>query len=168
MTKKQADVIKNLDVAISQQGLGANDFVRKSCQEIRSFNPSLPSAMYWIDPDGQGVGDGPIAAHCDMSTGFRLICMELLIRLVTIAGIGTTSIPHDTESVMDMGNCRDPGCYTRQVTYKASLRQMAALIDLSSECRQSIRVLKLYKDDLYRMTITNLLSDASTIASTLR
>jgi hypothetical protein len=25
--------------------------------------------MYWIDPDGQGVGDAPISVFCDMSTG---------------------------------------------------------------------------------------------------
>ena len=67
--RKQADIIKALDVAINQQGLGPNDFVRRSCEEIRAFNPHLPSGMYWIDPDGQETGDAPIAAHCDMNNG---------------------------------------------------------------------------------------------------
>jgi hypothetical protein len=25
--------------------------------------------MYWIDPDGQGVGDGAIYVYCDMTSG---------------------------------------------------------------------------------------------------
>jgi hypothetical protein len=25
--------------------------------------------MYWIDPDGIGIGDGAIYVHCDMKTG---------------------------------------------------------------------------------------------------
>jgi thiamine kinase-like enzyme len=29
--------------------------------------------MYWIDPDGQGVGDDAIFVHCDMTTGNLLI-----------------------------------------------------------------------------------------------
>ena len=53
---------------------------------------------------------------------------------------GYTSVPHDSESAMDMGSCRDPGCYTRPIVYKATSRQMMALIDISSKCRQSIRV----------------------------
>ena len=71
LTVKQAEAIKNLEVSVvsNQQVLGANDFVRRSCQEIFNFNPSLPSGMYWIDPDGQGVGDAPMVAHCDFETG---------------------------------------------------------------------------------------------------
>ena len=29
----------------------------RSTNSIGSGNPSLPSGMYWIDPDGQGVDD---------------------------------------------------------------------------------------------------------------
>jgi hypothetical protein len=32
-------------------------------------DPSLPTDVYWIDPDGQDVGDDPIQVNCDMSTG---------------------------------------------------------------------------------------------------
>ncbi|KAK4011383.1 hypothetical protein OUZ56_020497 [Daphnia magna] len=45
--------------------------------------------MYWIDPDGQGVGDDPIYVFCNMTTG-------------------STSVPHDSESPMDVGHCADP------------------------------------------------------------
>lgn len=53
---------------------------------------------------------------------------------------GTTSIFHDTESPMDVGNCVDAGCYSRAVNYNATKRQMSALADLSIECHQSIKV----------------------------
>lgn len=53
---------------------------------------------------------------------------------------GSTSIPHDSESPMDVGHCADPGCYSRPINYNATARQMTALAELSNECHQSIRV----------------------------
>ena len=48
---------------------------------------------------------------------------------------------HDSESQMDVDNCADPGCYSRKIKYEyATLRQMSALAELSSECHQSIKV----------------------------
>jgi hypothetical protein len=44
-------------------------FMVRTCQELRAADPTLKSDMYWIDPDGQGVGDDPIRVHCDMATG---------------------------------------------------------------------------------------------------
>jgi hypothetical protein len=41
----------------------------RTCRELRMSNPSLPSGMQWIDPDGQGVGDDPIYVYCDMTSG---------------------------------------------------------------------------------------------------
>ena len=41
----------------------------RTCKELHQADPSLNSGMYWIDPDGQGVGDDPIYVHCDMATG---------------------------------------------------------------------------------------------------
>jgi hypothetical protein len=41
----------------------------RTCQDARSADPSLSSGMYWIDPDGQGVGDAPIQVYCDMASG---------------------------------------------------------------------------------------------------
>ena len=43
----------------------------RTCQEIRAADPSLPSGMQWIDPDGQGVGDDPIYVYCNMTTGIK-------------------------------------------------------------------------------------------------
>ena len=43
--------------------------ISRTCKELNQADPSLNSGMYWIDPDGQGIGDDPIYVHCDMTTG---------------------------------------------------------------------------------------------------
>ncbi len=53
----------------------------------------------------------------------------------------TTSIPHDSQSPTNVGHCFDPGCYSRPIHYNASSRQMSALVELSAECHQSIKVI---------------------------
>ncbi len=45
--------------------------IMRTCQETRASDQSLPSGMYWIDPDGQGVGDDAIYVYCDMTKGRR-------------------------------------------------------------------------------------------------
>jgi hypothetical protein len=54
---------------------------------------------------------------------------------------GITLIGHNSESAINVGHCLDPGCYTRSIAYEASSKQISALIELSDECRQSIKVL---------------------------
>ncbi|XP_057365355.1 uncharacterized protein LOC130686079 [Daphnia carinata] len=97
----------------------------RTCHEIHVANPSYPSGMYWIDPDGQGVGDPPIHVHCYMDGK-------------EVSRYGKTSILHDSESKMDIGNCTEPGCYSRPIKYYASDRQIQALIQLSHGCSQTI------------------------------
>jgi hypothetical protein len=41
----------------------------RTCREAHQADPSLTSGMYWIDPDGQAVGDDPIYVYCDMNSG---------------------------------------------------------------------------------------------------
>jgi hypothetical protein len=41
----------------------------RTCHGIHWIDPSLPSGMYWIDPDGKGVGDDPIYVYCNMTSG---------------------------------------------------------------------------------------------------
>ncbi|XP_046459861.1 neurexin-4-like isoform X2 [Daphnia pulex] len=100
--------------------LAGRSAILRTCREIRAADPSASSGMYWIDPDGQGVGDDPIYVHCDMASG-------------------STAIPHDSEASMDVGHCPDPGCYSRAINYNATSRQMSALAELSAECHQSIK-----------------------------
>jgi hypothetical protein len=54
--------------------------------------------------------------------------------------LGLTSILHDSESAIGVGHCADPGCYSRLINYNASIKQMKALAELSTECHQSIKV----------------------------
>ena len=62
------------------------------------------------------------------------------LRLILL-WLGATSILHDSELPTDVGHCADPGCYSRAVRYRnATMRQMIALADLSSECHQTIQV----------------------------
>ena len=101
--------------------ISVKNSVLRTCRETRAADPSLISGKYWIDPDGQGVGDDPIYVYCNMATG-------------------STEILHDSELKTDVGNCADPGCYSKAVNYNSTMRQMTALVDLSNECHQSIRV----------------------------
>jgi hypothetical protein len=48
---------------------GKSATMTRTCREARLSNPTLTSGMYWIDPDGQGVGDDPISVYCDMNSG---------------------------------------------------------------------------------------------------
>jgi len=49
-------------------------------------------------------------------------------------------ISHDTEAVTDVGKCAPPGCYSTNVTYSVSFKQVVALADISENCKQLIRV----------------------------
>nr|CAH0110956.1 unnamed protein product [Daphnia galeata] len=123
-----AEKVSQLDIVLEKQGQtshqlqnGKNSIIMsRTCREVRDGDPSLTSGMYWIDPDGQGIGDGPIYVYCDMATG-------------------STSVLHDSEGPMNVGHCTDPGCYSRAINYSASQRQIGALAELSKECHQSIQ-----------------------------
>ena len=36
---------------------------------MQKFNPFFKSGSFWIDPDGDGIGDDPIHVYCDMENG---------------------------------------------------------------------------------------------------
>ncbi|XP_057368213.1 uncharacterized protein LOC130689201 [Daphnia carinata] len=96
-----------------------NNPIYRTCYEMSEANPLLDSGMYWIDPDGKGIGDDAFTVYCNMTSGSTLIF-------------------HDTEPKTDVGHCAGRGCYSRKINYGASSRQVAALIALSEECQQSI------------------------------
>lgn len=116
------------------------DAVPRTCREARAAAPSLSSGMYWIDPDGQGVGDGPIYVYCDMTSGKIIFSAFIENQPPCHSFPGSTSIPHNSELPTNVGHCGDPGCYSMPVMYNASSRQMTALAELSYECHQSIQV----------------------------
>ncbi len=45
--------------------------IHRTCREIRAADPSLPSGMYWVDPDGDGIGDDSIHVYCNMTSGTK-------------------------------------------------------------------------------------------------
>ena len=55
--------------AANQRSTGV--FVPRTCQEARDsgLTEFKNSGMYWIDPDGLGIGNGPIYVHCNMTNG---------------------------------------------------------------------------------------------------
>ncbi len=67
--------LARLEIALQQaegqrtSQLSVKNSMPRTCREARAADPSLNSGMYWIDPDGQGVGDDPIYVYCDMAKG---------------------------------------------------------------------------------------------------
>ena len=43
--------------------------IHRTCHDAYAADSSLKSGMYWIDPDGHGIGDDPIRVHCNMTIG---------------------------------------------------------------------------------------------------
>ena len=41
----------------------------KTCLEALTNDPNLKSGMYWIDPDGLGIGDAAIYVYCNITSG---------------------------------------------------------------------------------------------------
>ena len=73
---KQLDSNFHLNHELNQESLSLSKFSTKeakslprTCDEILHLNPNSQSGQYWIDPDGDGVGDPAISVECDMTTG---------------------------------------------------------------------------------------------------
>lgn len=145
-------LIRPSDVATEQDTPSAaqDKTIFRSCDDIRSFRQSpdfSDSRTHWIDPDGHG-GDNPFQVFCNMSNGttlkflpnYLLSLYEYnLCRLFTMSG--ATVISHDTEDVVRVESCPDPGCFKRLVHYgNVTIKQMIALTRISAKCQQQIKV----------------------------
>ncbi|XP_046646370.1 uncharacterized protein LOC124336629 isoform X2 [Daphnia pulicaria] len=119
--KDQNSSTKKFTMSVELNQNYKRNAIFRTCQELLSSNPLLESGMYWIDPDGQGVGDDAIHVFCDMKSG-------------------KTLIGHDSESKIDVEKCAEPGCYSRKINYYATDRQIESLIGLSIECEQMISI----------------------------
>lgn len=53
---------------------------------------------------------------------------------------GTNFISHNNEEPIEVKPCVTPGCYSHPVVYNASMKQIIALIQRSTKCRQFIQV----------------------------
>jgi hypothetical protein len=53
--------------------------IPRTCRELRAADPTLPSGMYWIDPDGdEEGGDESISVYCDITSGMQTNLKSLL------------------------------------------------------------------------------------------
>ncbi len=115
--------------------------VPRTCEDVLSLDPTSTSGYYYIDPDGSGSGDAPIYVYCDMNSSKRTFIASLNdARNHFFPFAGKTVVSHDSENITQVSSCAEPGCYSRNIVYNATLRQLVALSQLSSNCRQSLRV----------------------------
>lgn len=51
----------------------------RTCFDLRKADSKLPSGLYWIDPDGEKIGEQPIQVFCNMTSGkfikFSFYCL---------------------------------------------------------------------------------------------
>ena len=75
--KKALNQIKTLDDMIRNSNQTKSEmrskhkiqWLLKSCEEIRSYDPTKPSGFYLVDPDGIANGDPTVQVFCDMTVG---------------------------------------------------------------------------------------------------
>lgn len=134
-------------------------FVAHSGQVSSKLTYNQNKLTTYIDPDGLGIGDPPIFVECDMTNGIIIIIYIKLIRIQATFLIlnlikGTTRViayvdkEEDDTIILNIAenipvkNCTSPGCSVHEIDYNiVSLRQLVALSQISSECRQFIRVI---------------------------
>ena len=91
----------------------------RTCKQLKDLGVK-ESGHYFIDPDGSGVGIPPVEVFCDMKSG-------------------TTRINHELKGEQQVSPCRERGCFVRAVNYAIPMKQLEAIILMSSHCEQYIR-----------------------------
>ena len=93
----------------------------RTCDEMHDYGVNK-SDYYFVDPDGPLNGKEPIWVYCDFTEDF-----------------GFTQISHNSEDIIEVTHCPDPGCYSRPIVYDSPMDQIKTLIELSETCNQCIR-----------------------------
>ena len=94
-----------------------------TCSHIKSLYPHASSGTYLIDPDGIG-GVAKFSVHCKMID----------------KGNGITVVGHNTESRTLVDGYKEPGSYTKNVSYHGtSIQQFIELTRVSNRCTQLIK-----------------------------
>ena len=90
----------------------------KSCGEAVELGVKT-SRYLTLDPDGHSVKEEPIVGFCDVETGTTVLENEIMV---------------------EVGKCVGLHCFQHNMSYSAPVTQMAALIDSSRNCSQSIKL----------------------------
>merc|ERR1719367_1601420 len=75
----------------------------RTCDEMYDSGYN-ESDYYLIDPDGFGNGEAAIRVYCDFTDDY-----------------GVTNIPHDSEEIIEVTHCKNPGCYSRPIIYDSPM-----------------------------------------------
>merc|ERR1719362_1490928 len=114
---EQADEITNLKSQVQfLQEITKIVTVVESCSEL-SNHGIQESRNYDVDFDGKNNGEDPINVFCQLPEGL-------------------TRIGENVEATLQ--NCNQPGCFEFPIDYNVSMTQIAALLQKSSTCSQSI------------------------------
>ncbi|XP_078454208.1 contactin-associated protein 1-like isoform X1 [Lampetra planeri] len=98
--------------------------VLESCAALREAGVLL-SGRYTVDPDGSRGKAAPFEVFCDMTSD---------------PASGVTEVGHDSEARMRVSPCEEAGCYRRDVRYDAKFHQIRALVAVSSDCEQHVKL----------------------------
>ncbi|XP_018414297.1 PREDICTED: uncharacterized protein LOC108788893 [Nanorana parkeri] len=117
--------VKNAGACDTNERAGVICQVYESCAALKNVGVQ-ESGIYMIDPDGVDQGENHFYVECDMESDHLT---------------GITIVGHDAESKERVIPCREPGCYSRTITYKkASLAQLRTLTSSSESCEQFVKL----------------------------
>ncbi|XP_040209436.1 uncharacterized protein LOC120940562 isoform X2 [Rana temporaria] len=123
-------VLENCNIKMSgtcdtKERAGVICQVYESCAALKNVGVQ-ESGIYMIDPDGVDQGVSHFYVECDMESDHLT---------------GITIVGHDAENKERVIPCREPGCYSRTITYKtASLAQLRSLTSASESCEQFVKL----------------------------
>lgn len=117
--------MKNSGTCDTKERAGVICQVYESCAALKNVGVQV-SGIYMIDPDGVDEGVSHFYVKCDMESDHLT---------------GITIVGHDAENKERVIPCREPGCYSRTITYKtASLAQLRSLTSVSESCEQFVKL----------------------------
>jgi len=98
--------------------VGSKGGIPRSCHEVRLADPSLPTDVYWIDPDGQDVEDDPIitwnATCLQVNNDYQRLIrffQQLIVDIFVVLFVTETTFKwHNTEGATNVNHCTEPGC----------------------------------------------------------
>lgn len=71
LTLRKEQSTKSVSKSVELSHALRRNSIHRTCREIRAADPSLPSGMYWVDPDGDGIGHDSIHVYCNMTSGTK-------------------------------------------------------------------------------------------------